>query len=314
MSTVELSGLSITTPLGFMAALGLLRICAQDHGEQVGLAWGANTARLDGICEDHLTELLVEHLRGRHLAPEFNLEVSLAGGQRGPFIHLREIPRADYRAAAHSWSTDPRALSFLAGYGTDAVINKYGHVARTQFDFSSARQCLALEFRRLAESLDPQARCPAQQLATRIQRALYGGAYEDQHTFGWDPATLLTHAHQAISPSASATPGQPVAVWLAVESLPLHPVLPTGHNRAITVGFVGSQAYAWPQWSAPLSLPEVRMLRQRQLASLHSLPGVEAVWMAGITRVGNFRFFLPATRTTSDRLGHRRYTQGISLT
>lgn len=313
MSAVELTGLSITTPLGFMAALGLLRICAQDHGEGVSLSWRANSARMEGITAERLTELLVEHLKGRHQAPEFNLEVSLAGGQRGPFIHLREIPQADYRAAAQAWSSDPRALGFLAGYGTDAVINKDGHVARTQFDFSSARQCLALEFRRLAESLDSRARRPAQPLTTRIQRALYGGAYEDQHTFGWDPATLLTHAHQAISPSASATPGQPVAVWLAVESLPLHPVLPIKPGRAGTIGFVGNKAYAWPQWSVPLTLPEVRMLRQRQLTSLDSLPGVDAVWSAGITAVGKFRFFLPAARTTSEQLSPGKFAQRKSL-
>lgn len=309
MSAIELTGLSITTPLGFMAALGLLRVCAQDHGEQVALSWGANSAMLEGITEQRLEQLLMAHMKDRHKAPEFNLEVTLAGGQRGPFVHLREIPRGDFRAAAQAWSQDPRALGFLAGYGTDAVIDKDGYVARTKFDFSSANQRLALEFRRLAKLLDPETRRPRLPLTTRIQRALYGGPYEDQHTFGWDPATLQSHAYQAIAPTDSATPGQPLAVWLAVESLPLHPVLPTSPSRAGTIGFVGSHAYAWPQWSVPLTLPEVRMLRQRQLTSLDSLPGVEAVWSARITSVGKFGFFLPAARTASEKLIPWRFAQ-----
>lgn len=313
MTTLDLTGLSITSPLGFMAALGLLRVCVQDHGEAAELSWGATSARLHGVPKARLTELLHEHMRGRSLSPEFNLPVRTEKSQAEPFLHLREIPRADYRAAAQQWKDDKRAVGFLAGYACDAVINDKGYVARTQFDFSSARQCLALEFRRLAEMLSPDERRPAVALETRIQRALDGGPYEDQHTFGWDPATLLTHAHQAISPSASATPGQPMTVWLAVESLPFHPVVPISPTRCATTGFVGTKGYAWPQWSTALNLAEVRLLRQRDPGTLGALPDLAALWSAGITSVGKFRFFLPATRTQSERLKLRGFAQAEVL-
>jgi hypothetical protein len=90
-----------------------------------------------------------------------------------------------------------------------------------------------------------------------------------------------------------------MTVWLAVEALPLHPVLPVGPRRARTVGFAGTQAYIWPQWSAPLTLAEVALLRQRAVESLENLPGVTAVWSSAVTSVGKYGFLRPAARTRS---------------
>jgi hypothetical protein len=309
MSTIELTGLSIASPIGFTAALGLLRVCNQDHGQAVELSWSATHARLHGVSGPALAELLAEHMRGRAAAREFNLEVTDMAGRRTPFLHLRSIPVANFRAAASAWRGDQRALGFLAGYGTDAVVNDEGCVSRSSFDFSSARQCLAQEFRLLAAQLDPSTKKPAVPLQERIRRALYGGPYEAQHSFGWDPATLLTHAHQAAAPTDSATPGQPLLIWLAVESLPLHPVVATASRYASSIGFAGRHGYVWPQWSSALTLPEVRLLRQRPPASLDQLIGVDAVWMSGITSVGKFRFFQPAARTASDRLQRTRFAR-----
>lgn len=306
---LALPGLSIASPLGFMAALGLLRVCAQDQGEDVALSWSDTCAQLHGITPERLQALLHTHMRGRSEAPEFNLPITLKDGSRGPLLHLREIPVADYRAAATAWRGNARALGFLAGFGTDAVVTEDGLVARNSLDFSSANQKLALEFRRLAVKLDPQAKRPAMPLAQRIRHALDGGPYEDQHAFGWDPSTLMTHAHEPKAPTASATPGQPLAIWLAVEALPLHPVWASSAQRAQTTGFLGNRAYVWPQWREPLRLAEVRLLRQRALPTLAQTPGVDALWMAEITSVGKFRFFQPAARTTSEHLLPQRFAR-----
>ena len=296
---VELTGLRIASPIGFKAALGLLRVCVQDHGIDVRLSWSSTCARLHGIKADALTEMLVGHMRGRSKAPEFNFEVTDPKGGRGPVMHLRSIPPGDYRAAVAACRGDDRALGFLAGFATDAVVTDKGFVARSRFDFSSGQQKLMDEFRSLAALLDPSVRRPRFVLATRIERALLGGPYEGQHTFGWDPAGLMTHAHQPAAPTDSATPGQPMTIWLAVEALPLHPVVPIGPRRANTTGFAGSQAYVWPQWHEPLTLAEVALLRQRPVASLSQLPGVIAVWASAVTSVGKYGFLRPAARTQS---------------
>jgi hypothetical protein len=292
---VELTGLPVASPICFMAALGLLRICTQDHGQNVQLSW-SHHARLHGMDRTTLAALLSEHMRDRSKALEFNFEVTDERGGRQPVTHLRTIQPQDYRAAVAACRGDARALGFLAGFATDAVVSDKGFVARTRLDFSSGQQKLMHDFRTLAADLDPKAKRPAFPLATRIERALYGGPYEERHTLGWDPVSLMTHAHQKEAPTDSATPGQPMTIWLAIEALPLHPVIPIEPQRARTTGFAGARAYVWPQWSVPLTLNEVELLRHRPVETLHRLPDLSALWSSNVTSVGKYGFLLPAAR------------------
>jgi hypothetical protein len=294
---VDLTGLPIASPIGFMAALGLLRVCAADHGAPVRLSWNVNHARLHGLDAAELVALLEEHMRGRSRAPEFNFEVASDKGKRVPVEHLRLITPDDFRAVAAALGDDSRALGFLAGFGTDAVITDKWFIGRTRFDFTSGQQRLVGEFRRLGSMLDPDATRPRVGLPDRIGRALFGGPYEEQSSLGWDPATLMAHAHQPIAPTDSRTPGQPMLIWLAIEGLPLHPVVPAAPGRAYTTGFDRGTRYVWPQWEAPLSLNEVTLLRHRPIDSLARLPGVTAVWASTVTSVGKYGVFRPAART-----------------
>lgn len=295
--TIDLTGLSVSSPIAFLAALGLLRVCAEDHQVPVRLSWTASHVRLHGLEASELVELLVQHMRGRSRAPEFNFEVTDDKGNRKPVEHLRAIPPADFRAVVEAFRDDPRALGFLAGFGTDAVITDKGYVARNRLDFTSGQQKLVEEFRNLSAMLDPEARRPRIPLPTRIERALYGGPYEKQSSLGWDPATMMAHAHQRLAPTDSQTPGQPMLVWLAVEALPLHPVLPAGPRGAHTVGFERGAAYVWPQWETPLSLTEVALLRQRPVDTLDRLPGITARWASAVTSIGKYGFLRPGART-----------------
>jgi hypothetical protein len=299
LESVDLPGLPVASPIGFMAALGLLRVLAQDHGLPVRLSWPGACARLHGLGRAAVAETLVAHMAGRSRAPEFNFAVLGEGGRAVPVTHLRTLTPADYRAAASGFAGDPRALAFLAGYGTDAVVDDDGCIARTRLDFTSGQQKLMHELRALAAMLDPQAKRPALPLATRVERALFGGPYEQQSSFGWDASALRLHAHEPDPPAETPPPGQPMTVWLAAEALPLHPVLPIEPRRAQTAGFLQGRAYVWPQWRVPLSLPEVALMRQRPVASLDALPGVEAVWASAVTSVGKYGFLLPAARTPS---------------
>lgn len=298
--TVELTGLSIASPMGFMAALGLLRVCAEDHGLPVQLSWTGSHARLHGIEGTSLRELLLNHMRGRWRAPEFNFEVIDDQGKPCPVMHIRTLTSRDFRAAVEACRDSPRALRFLASYATDAVITYKGFVTRSQLDFTSGQQRLMKGIRKLGQDLAPDAKRPSVPLAVRIDRSLFGGPYETRHTLGWDPASLMTHAHQPHAPTDSDTPGQPMTIWLAVEALPLHPVVPTGPRAARTTGFDGIRAYVWPQWHEPLSLPEVELLRQRPVATLAALSDVVATWSSSVTSVGDYGFLRPATRTSSD--------------
>ena len=301
-TALALTGLSASSPLGFMAALGLLRVCARDHSLPVWLSWNESHARLHGISRADLIELLIGHMRGRSAAPEFNFEVTDKQGRASTVGHLRQIRAVDFRAAAAKFEGNPRALGFLAGFGTDAVVDEDGFIARSRLDFSSGQQQFMDGLRKLAVRLDPDARRPSVPLATRIERSLFGGPYEDQHAFGWDPASLMTHAHQPVAPTDSATPGQPMTVWLAVEAFPLHPVIPVAPQRAATTGVERGRGYVWPLWDALLGIDEVELLRQRPVQTLDQLTGVRAIWTAAFTSVGKYTVMLPGSRTSSDSL------------
>ena len=215
MTTVTLTGIQIGSPLGFMAALGLLRVLHEDHGLDVNLRWQDGRAVLGGIDTHALLALLAAHMRGRQQAPEFNFEVGTGSGKPVPVVHLREIRPEDYRRAAATLADNSRALGFLAGFATDAVVTDKGFIARTAFDFSSARQELGKEFRNLAARLDPDRKrgrkeAPVEALWTH---GLFGGPYAEQHSFGWDPATLMGHGQAAASlwhnPASSGWPSSP---------------------------------------------------------------------------------------------------------
>lgn len=314
MREVKLPGLQVGNPVGFMAALGLLRILNEDHGLEVTLAWQDGHAMLGGIDEDGLLTLLNQHMRGRSRAPEFNFAVNTGSDRAVPVMHLREIRPEDYQAAAAQMVEDSRALGFLAGFATDTVVNENGFVARTSFDFSSANQKLGEEFRRLALRLDPDARrgrkeTPSQ---TLLQQGLFGGPYVEQHSFGWDPATLMSHGYVAVAPTHAPTPGQPGLIWLAVESLPWHPVMSDGRGSSLTTGWDGRRAYAWPEWHMPLRANEVRLLRARPVSTLAHLPGVAATWASQRTGVGKFGFLQPAARTCSARPEPARFAHWVT--
>lgn len=296
-SVLELTGLSIASPQGFMAALGLLRVCSADLGMPVRLSWSASHARLHGADWPTLLDGLRQHMQGRAAAPEFNFPVTREDGETAVVGKLHGILPQDYRAAVHSLRDNPRALGFLAAFATDCVLTAKGHVARNQLDFTTGQQQFMVKVRELAHELRPQ----HPRFEERLHHALFGGPYEAGHSFSWDPVAVRNHACEAEAPTHSGSPpSQPFAVWLAIEALPLHPVIPTAPGRASTTG-LQRDTYVWPQWQTALDLTAVTLLRQRPLDSLAQLPGVDAIWQSAISSSGRYSILSTAVRTPGYR-------------
>jgi hypothetical protein len=293
---LELTGLSIASPQAFMAALGLLRVCAQDFGWSVRLSWSSSHARLHGADWSSLLTGMQGHMADRAAAPEFNFRVAVEDGQSAVVSKLNRITPADYRAAARSMRGNRRALDFLAAFASDTVVTKSGYVVTNRLDFSAGQQQFMTKVRNLADELSQA----TEGFEQRLRHALFGGGYEEQHSFGWDPVAVRRHAHEAVAPTSSPPPSQPFAVWLAIESLPLHPVIPVTATRAATIGF-RDDSYVWPQWKEPLSLDEVRLLRQRPIDSLRELDGIEALWQSAISSSGRYATLSTAARTPCHR-------------
>ena len=298
MSEARLPGLVASTPLGFMAALGLLRVLGEDRGLSVGLRWDDDVAVVVDLCLNEVLAHLTEHLRGRARAPEFNLQFE--GGCRD---HVRELTALEYRRLAERFGGDRRALDFLSGYGTDTVLDEggmHGRIARTQLDMTSGQQKFLAKVRELGELVDdsmPGADAAA--VIERLRTGLLGGPPEPGvHSLGWEP--IPEHAHHAQAPTHMAPLGHAARLWLAVEALACHPVLPITPQRARTVGFGDDGAYWWPTWTMPASISEARLLRLRPVRSLGLAEGISGLWRAERRSVGKYGCFRPAARTRSN--------------
>ncbi len=279
-TTVELPGLLAHSPIGFMAALGLLRVLSEDHRLDVRLGWRGGHAVLQGIDRGELIQVLQTHMAGRHRAPEWNWRDT-----------TKRVTPEEFQGALASMAGDARARSFLAGFVLPAILDGNGFLSSTRLDMTSGRQQLLADLRRLAEALqEPGAARRA------FQRALFGGPYEAQSSYGWDPAAVRRHALEAKAPTTSKPPGKPGLVWLAAESLAWHPMRPWD-GRAYTTGcerLGGDWVYFWPIWSGCLDAVTARTLRQLSHDQVRRLPGVTACWASTFDSSGQYGALLPA--------------------
>jgi hypothetical protein len=273
---IELPGLPAGSPITFMAALGLLRVLSEDCGLPVQLGWKNGHAVIDGDVPEDLVARLVQQMKGRHQHLEFNWAET-----------TRKIPLVQYQQACEKaeQNQDRRALAFLAGWGTDAVLDKDGFVRGTRLDLTSGQQKLIRDLRGLALVLQDDT------LARSVfATALFGGDYgTDQSSYGLDPATQRSHATEHQAPSKSKTVGKRGWIWLFAESIPLHPVIPLDDRRALPAGF--SDGYYWPVWNGYLSLNEVMSLRALSKDVVKKIDGVLEVWHSAYLQIGKYGAF-----------------------
>jgi len=272
----DLPGLTAASPIGFLAALGMLRVLVSDRHLNVRLGWRNGHAVVDGIDPDKAISELAANMEGRNGAPEFNWADT-----------PRKIPPEIYWDACEEMAGDERALGFMAGWASDTILRN-GSVVVTRMDMTSGQQKLLRDLRGLAQRVG----------IDHFHHALMGGAYEDQSSFGLDPIAVRTHAHEHRAPTKTRRPGKPGLIWLAFEAIPLHPVVPVATNREKTTGWrKGSDtAYVWPIWKALLSLEEVSLLRGLPVERLHIRPGVTEVWASRYGKSGKYGMLFPAQR------------------
>lgn len=304
---LPLPGLNAANPLGFLAALGLLRAASHAFPDSgVRMAW-----RRSGFwhpvlvtdkrtTEDELVDVLHNSLRGHQNEPQFT-----ALGKN------TTVPAEEFRAAALSavGSADQRDRTFAdfcAAFGTDALVSPNDGVTiqdtaiRTMA--GAGHQHFLETMRNLIE------KCEEEHLRKTIFR---DWKYDDQTqtlSLRFDPLDDNRYALRWRNPS-----GDPLrkksgsmigANRLAIEAVPLLTTVP-GAKRTQTVGFTGHRSsdtlFHWPIWTVPLSVSVVRSLLMLPdiVAPDFSPEGLAARGVAGIMcsqriTVGKVRNFTPA--------------------
>jgi hypothetical protein len=296
-----------SNPLGFLAALGTLRLLTLEIGEQVQIGWerlnGCWRPKLRGI--DGTEEELCDKLAGcRWWAPAADFVAHLGKNitvPRGKFKPFAE------KAGLTATLRDRRIADFAAAFGSE-VCEEEGNdrIERTDFCFitGSGHQDFLGTIAALQANVTPGNLCEA---------LFEGWLPEKGLSMRWDPADAAEYAMQWNDPGPKGAWSVRGANRLAAEALPLLPTAPV-RGGLQTAGFKRRKRqdeFTWPIWRPYIGCASVRSLLslaelQKSIESKDgallrerlSAMGIEEVYRAQRVRIGqgaNFKVsFRPA--------------------
>lgn len=260
MTEIPLPALDGRDALGFLAALGAFRLCAEDLTDDVRLHFDPTTARAvlsaDALADVGDVVAVVSEAFARlgdgkvpDLPSDFPPPGEAPDRLRVPLDDVRDLPR--------QWEgrADARVLSrWLRALITDLTADDKGRAAITPYAAPSGKQSFFTMF-------------------TNTRNAVRGRASSLHEAFtGWRRVAGCTGEyldHRVLVSAADAGDGRtgqergvPGATWLALMAFPLLPVTRAG-GRALAVGWqvVGRRPMLrWPLWERPLDLDGVSAL------------------------------------------------------
>jgi hypothetical protein len=295
---VELAGLDGSNLLGYLAALGTLRVLTVADAEaRVRMRWVDNGLWTPVLFHSKIAT--VEELLTSLEQKVCGESSANAAWKIGDDLTLT---RAAFREhlEAHSeraGSSERETVDYLTAFGTEAfgVGPKKEQMSDTEFrTMSGAGHQHFLGFMR---------ELAAETVREQLRRALlepwdYG---DDRPSLRWDPTDYRPHALRAEAPSGDPIKTMRGANRLAIEALPLFPAIPA-RRRLHTVGFEDRNKeteITWPIWTDRLGLDTVRTLLaseevQKGDRSTMARRGVAQIFRAKRFTEGQYRNFSPA--------------------
>ena len=309
MTDLLLGGLSAENPLGFLAALGVLRTATlAAHENRFEMSWelvnGHWQPRLRSSTEIDravLIDLLDRQLKDSAGLAAFSLGDDLT-------INVTDFRDALVRTRLSTSAEDRRNADFLAAFGSDVVESQLngkqtGQIADTDFRTMSGagHQHFLKTMRIFIKDTG----------SGHLDKAIFEPwVYDDplkSHSMRWDPVDDNRYALRWDDPAKDSTKDRSGSVWggnrLAIEALPLFPTQPR-QRKLQTTGFARryrANEFSWPVWSPPIELSAVRSLLS--LAQLQEdQPDREFLIRMGIVEVirsqritqGKYRNFVTA--------------------
>lgn len=306
---MRLSAIDGGNPLGFLCALGTLRLSSLRWPDaKVRLRWV-----LDGVWQPEIEvpvqtekELCTALAEGEELAApaaEFVKQLDSANVTVRP----EKFGSAVKQAALIASASDRRQADFYASFGSEVCKDeKLDRIQYTDLCFitGSGHQDFLLTAQNLGEVIS----------AEYLEQALFQ-SWKDQdkgNSFRWNPSDARSYALRWGNPSKEGAWTVWGANWLAFEALPLFPSFPDGKELK-TTGFSFFRekeqqnwpGFRWPIWQASLTLDTVRCLLSHPLLHEKDLKreeleamGVKQLYKADRVRIGkgaNFKVsFRPA--------------------
>lgn len=309
MPVHNLPGLKAMNPLGFMAALGLLRILDDKKPD------GSDTARLGFTagCEPHavvdtslefeeVIDCLLNDAKSQEGCPALRLAYTKTGEEVDPTSpnavrDLKPTPSHARSYLKRVATVSRRASDLAAGFfselvqqGTNADRSK-----PTALHFTAGQQTFLSMVEELRTGMTRE----------DVEEALCGPWQGESllPSLAWDAAGARTYALRAKNPSTEKRGSVAAANWLAVHSLAFFPVV-VKQNRLLTTCVTGGwkdSVFRWPVWTDPVSPAATAALLRCDFAGMtnreRNAAGVAAVFQAEITRSdqGGYGSFTPPT-------------------
>ena len=287
MTPLELIGLKAESPMGTMAAYGLIRILDRYCHKK-----GLTPPRLGWSKESSHALLYLPDEGDRHLLEDC-LRTTIECRQHSPVMNWKpdlKVSKDEYRLLAldqqkHSefsendYSDD--TLAFLAAFGCELIRQRGKDVLKTSpLSMTSGQQRFLQLVKHVVLSLNDH-----QVLTDKIDEGLFQPwCYLDSvHMMGWDPASERQHAYQAESPTKQKPKGVMLAIWLAFEALPLFPTMAVS-RRLATCSFVHkarTQHMIWPVWQCPITLCAIQSILT-QLSRMNESLDLRQLGITGI--------------------------------
>ncbi|MCU0649629.1 MAG: hypothetical protein MUF00_16680 [Gemmatimonadaceae bacterium] len=305
MNRHSLTGLDGQNPLGFLAALGLLRIAdlhaAASGSDAPRLAFdtGARSfAQIDSsISLDALIDLVLDDAEQQASSLLTSLSYDDEGrevepGTKGAVRDLKPSPSFARTLLQRAAAGERRDADLLAALFSDVATDNNGRTKPTAFHFTAGQQ----QFVEMVQSL--------RQGVGRhdLEEALLGpwrGA-SALPSLSWDATQARLYALRATNPSSEKRGSVAGANWLAFQGLAYFPVW-ARRGRLQTTAVRGgwkNAHFCWPLWEVPATSAALRSLLVCNVAS----------WTEAERRARGVRVVLASRIERSDQGGYGSFT------
>ena len=270
-TTFHLTAINGTNPLGYLAAIGTLRLASQAWPDKsVRMCWSKLDAspslviQSEEVTQDDLLSKLL--IIGSNLDSLFTASLladAIAASPKNKsgepsWTNKLRFPIATYRTftSGKDWAIK-RTAEYAAAWADPEQPeenNKIDVAKRTRFDFTAGNQSFIGMLR------DLKSNCKTSDLANTL---FEGWQYSDSIcSMRWDPADEKSqYALQDSDPGPNPPPAELGANFLAIEALPLYPFV---------TDYIGSQpgfirhsrqsTWSWPLWETPITLDVLKSL------------------------------------------------------
>lgn len=294
---VVLSGLAASNLLGFMAALGVLRVLTTSFPQECfRLCWKrlAGSWRPELIFPAASPELLIKKIDPALKITALNPAIHFADN---PAVSVEKFAEQERLATAKALAGDRTFADFLASLGSSAAADKNGSVADTAFRTmqGAGHQHFLGTMSQLAQATTPE----------QVRTALFDpwNPVDEKLGLRWDTAEDRVYALRWDNPSGDAVMTVRGANRLAFEALPFFPVLSNG-GRGCTTGFGGADGttLTYPVWETPitgdavltlLALAELQEFDLQPYRERLAAMGIPVVYRCRRITRGKYRNFSP---------------------